>query len=221
MPISHDYLKYGILKQLFTVWAKTGLLLLTLIHKRSQQTWHRHCCFCCRQSTSNQLTHWGRDKMDAISQTTFSNAFSWLKMFEIQLKFHWSLFLWVQLTTLFSWDPSPVCEIGREITTQWAIIWTLQCSKNVRISCVRQLYMLHRLDYSKECFGYRVLQWNLCGKSFMWWVCNIIAPCFGPGFRVPEWEVAPRIVQFYGYMPDFRAGGCIPNAYMSHSAWMS
>ena len=28
------------------------------------------------------LTHWGRDKMDAISQTTFSNAFSWMKMLE-------------------------------------------------------------------------------------------------------------------------------------------
>ena len=27
------------------------------------------------------LTHWGRDKMTAISQTTFSNAFSWMKMY--------------------------------------------------------------------------------------------------------------------------------------------
>ena len=25
------------------------------------------------------LTHWGRDQIDAISQTTFSNAFSWIK----------------------------------------------------------------------------------------------------------------------------------------------
>ena len=37
-------------------------------------------------------THWGRDKMDAISQTTFSSAFSWMKIFEFRLKFHWSLF---------------------------------------------------------------------------------------------------------------------------------
>ena len=28
------------------------------------------------------LTHWGWDKMDTISQTTFSNAFSWMKMYE-------------------------------------------------------------------------------------------------------------------------------------------
>ena len=36
------------------------------------------------------LTHWGRDKMAAIFQTTFSNAFSWMKMHEfrkISLKF--------------------------------------------------------------------------------------------------------------------------------------
>ena len=39
------------------------------------------------------LTHWGRDKMDAISQTTLSNAFSWMKMLEFRLTFHWSLFL--------------------------------------------------------------------------------------------------------------------------------
>ena len=31
-------------------------------------------------------THWGRDKMDAISQTTFSIAFSWMRMFEFRLR---------------------------------------------------------------------------------------------------------------------------------------
>ena len=46
------------------------------------------------------LTHWGQDKMDAISQTTFSSAFSWFKMFEFRLKFHWSLFVRVQLTII-------------------------------------------------------------------------------------------------------------------------
>ena len=49
---------------------------------------------------SCQLTHWGRDKMDAISLTTCSSAFSWMKMFEFRLKFHWSLFLRVQLTII-------------------------------------------------------------------------------------------------------------------------
>ena len=49
------------------------------------------------------LTHWGRDKMAAISQTTFSNAFSSIKMFEFRLQFHWSLFLRVQLTIFQHW----------------------------------------------------------------------------------------------------------------------
>ena len=58
----------------------------------------RHCMVrikplpLANQST-RCLTHWGRDKMDAISQTTFSSAFSWMKLFEFRLKFHWSLFL--------------------------------------------------------------------------------------------------------------------------------
>ena len=39
------------------------------------------------------LTHWGRDKMTAISQTTFSNVFSWMKMYEFHLRFHCNLFL--------------------------------------------------------------------------------------------------------------------------------
>ena len=51
----------------------------------------------------NVLTHWGRDKMDAISQTTFSSAFSWMKIFEFRLKFPWSLFLRVQSTIFQHW----------------------------------------------------------------------------------------------------------------------
>ena len=39
------------------------------------------------------LTHWGRNKMIAVFQTTFSNAFSWRKIFEFRLKFHWCLYL--------------------------------------------------------------------------------------------------------------------------------
>ena len=49
------------------------------------------------------LTHWGRDKMAAISQTTLSIAFPWMKMLEFRLNFHWSLFLRVQLTIFQHW----------------------------------------------------------------------------------------------------------------------
>ena len=57
------------------------------------------------------LTHWGRDKMAVILQTTFwnafswmkMNAFSWMKMYEIRSKFHWSVFLRVQMTIFQNW----------------------------------------------------------------------------------------------------------------------
>ena len=42
------------------------------------------------------FTHWGRGKIAAISQSTYTNAFSWMKFIEFRLKFHWSLFLKVQ-----------------------------------------------------------------------------------------------------------------------------
>ena len=51
----------------------------------------------------NALTQWGRDKMAAIFQTTFSNAFSWMKMYKFQLRFHWSMFPRVQLTMFQHW----------------------------------------------------------------------------------------------------------------------
>ena len=42
-------------------------------------------------------------KIDDISQTTSSSAFSWMKMFEFRLKFQWSLFQRVQLTIFQHW----------------------------------------------------------------------------------------------------------------------
>ena len=56
-----------------------------------------------RAVSQEMLTHWGRDKIDAISQTPFSNAFSWMKMNEFRLAFHWSLFLRFESTIFHHW----------------------------------------------------------------------------------------------------------------------
>ena len=40
------------------------------------------CCVDLICSGLWVLTHWGRDKMAAIFQTTFSNAFSWMKIYK-------------------------------------------------------------------------------------------------------------------------------------------
>ena len=60
--------------------------------KMSSGKWRPYCLGL------NVLTHWGRDKMAAISQTTFANGFSGMKMYEFLSTFHWSLFLEAQLT---------------------------------------------------------------------------------------------------------------------------
>ena len=49
------------------------------------------------------LTHLLQDKMAAISQTIFSDAFSWMKSLVFFFKFHWSLFLRAQLTITQHW----------------------------------------------------------------------------------------------------------------------
>ena len=55
------------------------------------------------EPSKQPLTHWGRDEMDALTQTAFSSAFFWKKMFDFRLKFHWSLFLSVQSTIFQHW----------------------------------------------------------------------------------------------------------------------
>ena len=52
---------------------------------------------------SETLTHPPLDKMAAISQTIFSDAFSWMKSLLFWSKFHWSLFLIVQWTLTQHW----------------------------------------------------------------------------------------------------------------------
>ena len=55
------------------------------------------------QQVKSPSTHWGRNEINNISQTTFSNVFSSMKMYEFQLTFHGSLFLGVQLTISQHW----------------------------------------------------------------------------------------------------------------------
>ena len=51
----------------------------------------------------NVLTHWGRDKMVVLFQTTFLNGFSSMKMYRFRLRFHWSLFPRAQITIFQHW----------------------------------------------------------------------------------------------------------------------
>ena len=77
---------------------------------------------------TDELTHWGRDKMAAISQTMFSNAFSWMKMYEFRLTFHWILFLRFQLTIFQHWFRywlGAVQATSHYLNQRWLVYWRI------------------------------------------------------------------------------------------------
>ena len=75
--------------------------------------------------------HWGRDKMVAVSQTMFSNAFSWMKMYEFRLKFQWSLFLRFQLIIFTHWFRywlGAVQATSHYLNQWWLVYWRIYAS---------------------------------------------------------------------------------------------
>ena len=80
--------------------ARMNWSIALLTSPACRQVWF---ILCSPRIVPEGLTHWGRDKMAAISQTTLSNPFSWMKIFEFRLKFHWSLFLRFQLIIIQHW----------------------------------------------------------------------------------------------------------------------
>ena len=99
------------------------------------------------------LTHWGQDKMAAISQMTLSNAFSWMKMLEFRLRFHWSLFLRVQLTTIQHWFRQWLG--AGQATSHYLNQWWLD---HWRIYASIGLNELSKIWWMKECYHHQC-QW--------------------------------------------------------------
>ena len=76
-------------------------------------------------------THLGRDKMAAVSQTMFSKAFSWMKMYEFRLKFHRGLFLRFQLTIFQHWFRywlGAVQATSHYLKKWWLVYWRTYAS---------------------------------------------------------------------------------------------
>ena len=71
-------------------------------YSSEQQRNHQSSTYSCGKHP-HIMTHWGQDTTAAIFQTTFSNAFSLMKMSEFRLKLQWSLFRRVQLTIFLHW----------------------------------------------------------------------------------------------------------------------
>ena len=60
--------------------------------KQKEGANERIFCYLFSNTFKHFKTHWGRNKMAAIFQTTFSSTFSLMKMYEFRLRFHWSQF---------------------------------------------------------------------------------------------------------------------------------
>ena len=78
-----------------------------------------------------ELTHWGPDKLAAVSQTTVSNALYWMKMYEFRLRFHWHLFLRVQLRIFQHWFRSWLGAdqaTSHDLNQWWLVYWRIYAS---------------------------------------------------------------------------------------------
>ena len=94
MPFMYIFLEYWYVPAVVKLSSRYELL-----------RWSSVCIFFqdSHQFCWSGLTHWGRERMAAILQTTFSNALSWMIIYEFRLKFHWSLFPRFQLTIFQHW----------------------------------------------------------------------------------------------------------------------
>ena len=83
------------------------------------------------KTRSSQVTDWGRDKMDAISQTSFSNAFSWMKMLEFRLRNHWNLFVRFEVTISqhwLRWWLGADQATSHYLSQWWVVYWRIYAS---------------------------------------------------------------------------------------------
>ena len=77
------------------------------------------------------FTHWGRDKMATIFQTISYNAFSWMKIYQFRLWFHWNLFPRVQLTIFNHWFGrwlGASQETSHYLNQSWLFYWRIYVS---------------------------------------------------------------------------------------------
>ena len=102
------------------------------------------------------LTHWSRDKMATIFQTTFSNAFSWMKVFEFQFRtFHWSLFPRVQLTIFQHWFRKwlgSVQATSHYVNQWWPVYWCIYASLGFNELTVPTTHLVSRFHCLNQCW---------------------------------------------------------------------
>ena len=116
------------------------------------------------------ITHWGQDKMADIFQTTFSSAFSWMKMYIFRLRFHWSFFLRVQLTIFqhwFRWWFGGGQAKRHYLNQCWLVYWRIYASldlndlNNCALTPVRTFTRAVRFEDNLSSFNWRISSFQL------------------------------------------------------------
>ena len=111
--------------------------------------------------------------MTAISQTTSSDAFSWMKSCEFWLKFHWSLFLGVQLTTtealfwIMVW-----CRMGDKPLSEPMLTDSLTHIRGTKGRWVNWTQSTHIQSNAPDYLCIHVVHW--CVLLIFVWVYNVL-----------------------------------------------
>ena len=127
------------------------------------------------------LTHWSRDKMGAISQTTFSNAFSSMKIYEFRLRFHWSLFLRFILTISQHWFRYWLVAdqaTSHYLNQWWLIYWHICVTQPQWVNLPDlQNFRLLKTDYIEIWSKFSPSHLRMVEKIVQW-ACSLKDHCF-------------------------------------------
>ena len=85
------------------------------------------------------VTHYDWGKVAAVFQTTFWNGFSWIKMHQLRLIFHWSLFPRVQLTIFQHWFKYHRYHLNR----WWLVHWRIYASPGLNELNVFHIFQIN------------------------------------------------------------------------------
>ena len=119
-----------------------------------------------------QLTHLPLDKMAPISQTMFSDAFSWMKSFVFWLKIRWSLFLRIQMITrtpaFWGYPPPP-----NDYPYHWVILDPKSKEDKVKVTNLKnspkfQIFEFWNGHYMGHTFWSCLIR--CANMKWIWWV---------------------------------------------------
>ena len=104
------------------------------------------------------LTHWGRDKISAIWQTPYWNGFSWMKIYELRLKYQ------------LKFVPIPECPINNIPALVEIMAWRRPGDKPLSELMMDSLLThLSLIKFGHRPFRYSWTRWALCVVFVPWY----------------------------------------------------